>query len=349
MTAESIGIRNIYVMMAYAFRTIDRSGTAPVLSEEFDHLHDLLAHILERGVATQIKRGLHRDYQPQIEDVAGVRGRIDMAQTVSTRSMTRGRLVCRFDEYDADTLHNQALKSVLLLLARHSEVSPDRKKALRRLLPHFAEVTDVAPQSIRWNALSFHRANAPYRLLIGACELIVHGLLPTKEAGQTKLASWFSADKMSSLYERFLREYFIVHHPELSPSAPHVDWDYTVVDAVGLDQLPSMQTDLTLKRGGRTLIVDAKFYDDPMQIGWKGTKPKIRSDHLYQILAYAKNEDVKQDGSVSALLLYARTAAALQPDLDVVIQKTRIGARTLDLALPWEQVREQLEAIAARV
>ncbi|MBH0054662.1 5-methylcytosine-specific restriction endonuclease system specificity protein McrC [Salinibacterium sp. SWN139] len=349
MTAESIGIRNIYVMMAYAFRTVDSSDTAPVLSEEFDHLHDLLAHILERGVATQIKRGLHRDYQSQIEEVAGVRGRIDMAQTVSTRSMTRGRLVCRFDEYDADTLHNQALKSVLLLLARHSEVSPDRRKAIRRLLPHLAEVTDVAPQSIRWNSLNFHRANAPYRLLLGVCELIVHGLLLTEHAGETKLATWFSTEEMSSLYERFLREYFLVHHPELSPSAPHISWDYADVDAIGTDQLPRMKTDLTLERDGHTLIVDAKFYDNTMQVAWKSNKPKVHSGHLYQILAYAKNQDVKQDGSVSALLLYARTAAVLQPDLDVLIQKTRISARTLDLSLPWEQVREQLEAVAARV
>lgn len=42
-------------------------------------------------------------------------------------------------------------------------------------------------------------------------------------------------------------------------------------------------------------------------------------------------KDARRDGSVSGLLLYARTDAVEQPDVDVVIQGNRIGARTLDL------------------
>ena len=54
---------------------------------------------------------------------------------------------------------------------------------------------------------------------------------------------------------------------------------------------------------------------------------------------------VAQDGSVSGLLLYARTQAAEQPNLDVVIQGNRIGARTLDLNRPWADLRAQLEDV----
>jgi 5-methylcytosine-specific restriction enzyme subunit McrC len=58
-----------------------------------------------------------------------------------------------------------------------------------------------------------------------------------------------------------------------------------------------------------------------------------------------KNADVRRDGSVSGLLLYARTDAAEQPDLDVVVQGNRIGARTLDLNLPWDELAMQLENV----
>lgn len=187
MTDRSIAIRNVYVMMAYAFRAIRRTGTDRIVSEPFDHLHDLFAEILVRGVGTQVKRGLHRDYLLRSDALATVRGRIDIARTVATRSTTRGRLVCEFDEYELDTPHNRALKSVIVLLIRHGDVAAPRRDALRRLLPHLDAVTLIAPTSIRWNALTYHRANATYRLLLGACELIVRGLLPTQEAGTTKL------------------------------------------------------------------------------------------------------------------------------------------------------------------
>ncbi|WP_059390086.1 5-methylcytosine restriction system specificity protein McrC, partial [Arthrobacter sp. Hiyo1] len=248
-----------------------------------------------------------------------------------------------FDEYEPDTPHNRALKSVIVLLIRHSDVAVARKDALRRLLPYLDAVTLVAPTSIRWDTLTYHRANATYRLLLGVCELIVRGLLPTQDSGSSQLRSWVSDDAMSALYERFLREYYTVHHPELSSGAPTVDWDLDEPSGHSL-QLPLMRTDITLRNHGRTLIIDAKYYSHSMQTGAWG-KATVHSTNLYQIFSYVKNEDTRRDGSVTGLLLYARTDALKQPDLDVVIQGNRIGAQTLDLNRPWEYVSSQLEDI----
>lgn len=341
MSDKSIAIRNVYVMMAYAFRAIRSTEAERIAAEQFDHLHDLLAEILARGVGAQVKRGLHRDYLHHSDELAGVRGRIDISRTIARHSMTRARLVCEFDEYEPDTPHNRALKSVMVLLLRHGEVDPARKEALRRLLPHLDAVTLIAPTSIRWSDLTYHRANATYRLLLGVCELIVRGLLPTREFGTTKLTPWISDEAMSSLYERFLREYYTHHHPELSPAARNVAWDLD--DSSDHDsQLPQMRTDVTLRHGERALIIDAKYYSDSMQTAWD--KSTVHSANLYQVLAYVKNEDTRRDGSVSGLLLYARTDAAEQPDLDVIVQGNRIAAHTLDLNQPWEHLRVQLEA-----
>lgn len=346
MTDRSIAIRNVYVMLAYAFRGLNRGGIDRIAAEPFGHLQDLLAEILVRGVGAQVKRGLHRDYLERSEALATVRGRIEIARTVATRSITKGRLVCEFDEYEPDTPHNQALKSVIVLLIRRGEVAPPRKDALRRLLPYLDAVTLVPPTSVRWNALHYHRANANYRLLLGVCEFVVKGLLPTHDSGTLKLTSWISDDAMSNLYERFLREYFRVHHPALRPAASAVAWDYDKASALGADQLPAMRTDVTLRSGGRTLIIDAKYYGQSMQTGAWG-KSAVHSANLYQVLTYVKNADVARDGSVSGLLLYARTDAIEQPDLDIVIQGNRIGARTLDLNNSWEALRVQLEEVVS--
>lgn len=344
MIDGSILIRNVYVMMAYAFRAIRSEGGDRFGAEEFDHLHDLLAEILVRGLGAQVKRGLHRDYLSRRDELPTVRGRIDIARTVAARSRTRGRLVCEFDEFEPDTPHNRALKSVIILLIRHGEVAESRKDALRRLLPYLDAVTLVAPTSIRWDALTYHRANAAYRLLLGVCELIVRGLLPAQDSGTTKLASWVSDEEMSRLYERFLREYYTLHHPELSPSAPTISWDGDLEHSLGAEHLPAMRTDLMLRRGQRSLIIDAKYYQQSMQLGRWG-KATVISGHLYQMTTYVRNADVSRDGAVSGLLLYARTEAPDQPGLDVVIQGNRIGARTLDLNRPWEHLRAQLEEV----
>lgn len=345
---RTIVIRNVYVMMAYAFGSIHDTGADRLSAESFDTLHDLMSEILIRGVGSQVKRGLHRDYRRRSEELTTVRGRIDVTRTASTRSMVRGRLVCEFDEYELDTLHNRILKCVMILLIRRGEVSRERKDALRRLLPHLDTVTQISPTSIRWDQLSFTRSTASYRMLMGTCELVIRGLLPAEEAGSNWLRSWMADEAMSSLYERFLREYYRTHHFDLSPAAASVKWDLDDGTASGVGQLPAMRTDITLRRGQRTLIIDAKYYRSTMQTG-QYDKESIHSANLYQILAYTKNADVRRDGSTSGMLLYAQTTADRQPDLDVVIQGNRIGARTLDLALPWEHLRSQLEDVASWV
>lgn len=331
-------------MMAYAFRDIHQNGQDRFASEDFDTIHDLFAEILIRGIGSQIKRGLHRDYRRRSEELATVRGRIDLTRTSAALSMVRGRVVCEFDEYDLDTPHNRILKCVMILLIRQGSVSRERQDALRRLLPYFDSVEQVAPVSIRWSQLSFSRSSAPYRMLMGTCELVIRGLLPTEDPGANSLLSWVADEQMSSLYERFLLEYFRLHHPDLSPSAAKVQWDLDGEASSGMEQLPAMYTDITLRRGGRTVIIDAKYYSESMQVSQYG-KSSVRSAHIYQIHSYTKNADVGRDGSVSGMLLYASTDAGLQPDLDVTIQGNRIAARTLDLNLQWDALRAQLEEI----
>ncbi|WP_099331668.1 5-methylcytosine restriction system specificity protein McrC [Actinomyces minihominis] len=152
---------------------------------------------------------------------------------------------------------------------------------------------------------------------------------------------------MHALYERFLLEYFKSHHPQLVPSAPRVPWDLGEGQHVH-SQLPAMSTDLVLRKGNKRLVVDAKYYSQPLAQGRHG-KRTVRSDHLYQILAYAKNLDVDQDGTVAGLLLYAKTDDKEHPNLEVTIQGTRIAANTLDLSAPWEHLADQLNRIPQRL
>ena len=68
----------------------------------------------------------------------------------------------------------------------------------------------------------------------------------------------FSDDQlMSSLYEKFLLNYFKKEHPYLLTHSPHIDWQ---IDD-GMDSLlPKMKTDVTLEYENKILIIDAKFY-----------------------------------------------------------------------------------------
>ena len=106
-----------------------------------------------------------------------------------------------------------------------------------------------------------------------------------------------------------------------------------------------MKTDIVLKKGSKTLIIDAKYYGKSL-IEHK-VKTELRSAHLYQIYAYVKNLDKHNTGNVSGLLLYAKTDEEVFPDgAPFVIGGNSIGARTLDLNQKFDVISQQLDDIA---
>lgn len=341
----NIRIKNIYYMLSYAFQTLRQTGFDDIASEEFDCIHDLLAAILIRGVGSQVKRGLHRDYVRNEESLAGVRGRINMAETIRQQTQFHARLVCSYEEFSPDSLYNQVLKSVMLLLLRHGNVKTENKRALRRLLRYFADVAEIAPAAIRWDAMHYHRNNASYRMLLGICRLAVKGLLMTTESGTQRLATWLQDEEMYRLYEKFVLAYYLRHHPDFLPRAAFIGWD--TADGERSEYLPAMKSDITLQNGSRRLIIDTKYYSHTMQSSFLYDRPTFISSNLYQIFTYVKNSDRGATGNVAGILLYARTDEVLTPDEDLVIGGNRISLKTLDLGRDWAGVTDQLERLCA--
>lgn len=105
-----------------------------------------------------------------------------------------------------------------------------------------------------------------------------------------------------------------------------------------------MQTDIMLRHGGRTLIIDAKYYGHTMQVHHDSYS--VHSSNLYQIFTYVKKQEAAQDGPVSGMLLYAKTEEAIVPDFTFGITGNRISVKTLDLNKPFALIARQLDDIA---
>lgn len=343
--ADNIRVKNIYYMLSYAFQTLKESGFDCVAGEDFDNIHDLLAAILIHGVGNQIRRGLYREYIPQAEALSGLRGRILISESIKQQTLRQRKLVCAFDEFTEDSLHNQVLKATMRLLLRLGSVKMESRKQLRKLLLFFNNVSDVAPSAIRWDTLKYHRNNAAYRMLINICYLVVKGLLLTTETGNYSLAKWLSDEQMHRLYEKFVLSYYQKEHPEFNARAAQIDWD--IADGADRAFLPVMQTDITLTSGNRTLIIDTKWYSHTMQTHPMHGSTTFISSNLYQIYTYVKNKDRYATGDVAGTLLYAKTDEAITPDNDLVIGGNRISLKTLDLGCEWSVITRQLEELTS--
>lgn len=208
-------------------------------------------------------------------------------------------------------------------------------------------VSDISVSQIKWSTLRFQRNNQSYKMLMNICYLVIDGLLLSTQSGEYNMATFIDDQHMHSLYESFIREYYRYHYGnEISVSASFVDWD-VLEGSEGIELLPKMKTDITLQKGEKTLIIDAKYYSHTMQHHFDSNT--FHSANMYQIFTYVKNFDKERTGNVSGMLLYARTNEAIQPDNDYVIGGNKISVKTLDLNCDFEIIKEQLDRIAKSI
>ena len=233
-----------------------------------------------------------------------------------------------------------------MLLIRSSDVSVQQRKALRKVLLYFDNVKEIDLRRVQWSNIKYHRNNATYKMLLNICYLVIEGMLLTEQEGSRKLARYVDDQRMHSLFEKFVLEYYRKHYPELKASAAHIDWD---VDDGVIEFLPTMKSDIMLEFNGKSLIIDTKYYQHTMQTNRLYNSRTLHSHNLYQIFTYVKNRDAIKSGNVSGVLLYAKTDEEVVPDNDYLMSGNRISVKTLDLNKDFSCIAEQLNTLVERL
>ena len=301
----------------------------------------MFAAILGKGVASQLKQGLYREYILQEEELSVLRGKLNIQGTIRNKIQHKQKLSCEYDELSENNLLNQILKTTMQILVRQKTLKQEHKVVLKKNLVFFDNVDVIEPGQIKWDRIRYQKNNQSYRMLMNVCYLVITGLILSTEKGEVKLATFLDDRAMHSLYEKFILEYYRYHPPASNANPDTMRWG--IEDGM-VELLRAVVSDITRKHGGRTLIIDAKYYAHTMQSQYD--VQSIHSGNLYQVFTYVKNLDKDNTGNVAGMLLYAKTQEQITPNNKYSMGGNTIWVKTLDLNLPFSQIAEQLEKIA---
>ncbi len=336
-----IPVQNIFYMLTYAFQVLNEEGYKSVATEPFHNVYELYAAILSKGFATQLKRGLGRQYISETDALTALRGQINVSESITKRTFLKQQMICTYDEFSVNSYMNRVIKTAMTLLLRE-DISGARKKELRNVLVFFKDVDILDPNRINWK-LHYNKNNQSYRMLISVCYLVIKGLLQSKKDGTNRLMSFSDSQLMNRLYEKFILEYYRKEHPSIRTNAAQIRWQ---LDDDIDEMLPLMQTDVMLSKNDKVLIIDAKYYSQATQFHYE--EHKIRSGHLYQMFTYVKNKERELAGTnsvVSGMLLYAKTLDSQLKSNTFRMSGSKISVRTLDLDCHFDEIRAQLDEI----
>ena len=330
-------IQNIYYMLSYAFKSLKDNDYKNIGYEEFDNSAELLSEILVRAINRELKRGILKGYKEESDTLSTIRGKINLSETINHNALINNKIVCDFDVFTEDVEMNRIVKCTLVSLLS-SSISKERKKKIKRLLSYFNNVTNIDKYTINWN-IRFTKNNQNYKLIIYICNFIIYGLIQSFKNGDKKMLDFLDEQRLCTLYQNFIYEYYKQEHPELKVNASLINWQLD--DEFDLF-LPEMRSDILLSEGNNILIIDAKYYKNNMQTYFDNKS--IISGNLYQIFTYVKNKAFEDNTkTVSGMLLYAKTEDEVQPDVDYKMSGNLISVKTLDLNSDFQNIKNKLE------
>jgi 5-methylcytosine-specific restriction enzyme subunit McrC len=341
-----IPIQNIYYLLSYSWDLLEEAEELAVKTEDLPQVADLLARLLILGTQRLLRRGMDRGYLSQTEVLSTLRGRVDFGASTRKLMLEQGKAQCNFEEFLPDLLHNRILKTTIHALAGAEGLDSRQRMDLHALLRRMEGISPFQLRKAHFTEVRLHRNNAHYRLLLHLCELVYDNLLVNEQTGQRIFRDFLRDERqMARLFERFMANFYRRETDwDVSPQE-QIPWD----TSTPCDLLPEMNADAVLRSPGRALVVECKFYQETLQPGRWSDKPKLRSQHLYQLTAYMENLRccLPADCKLEGILVYPAVNTCIQEDLLLAGKQLRV--RTLELNAPWEQVSDQLIKIAGQL
>jgi 5-methylcytosine-specific restriction enzyme subunit McrC len=344
-----IPIANVYYLLCYAWDKLEERDIVKVQPTGETRLVDLFARVLNSGIDHLLKKGFDRGYVAVQEDTRLVRGRIQFQPTIKRNLFRTGQLHCEFDDLSYDVLHNRILKSTLQRLLKIKELDPKVRPSTEDHLRRLAQVHDVQLTERVFGQVQLHRNNLFYDFLLRICRLLFDSLLPTEQSGEWKFRSFLQDRKqMAFLFERFALNFYRHEaakeftNEKVKVHRSIIDWKLSPQSLEAKHALPKMQTDVTVLKGEKTIIVECKYTDDPFAPERYAGARKLRGQHLYQVDAYLDN--FKADNAAEkrrAILLYPEAVRSLHLDFKRPTGEL-ISVRTIDLSKDWQTIRSDM-------
>ena len=346
MKGRKIPIANIYYLLCYAWSLVEERDVVRLAEIEGLHrIHDLLAKVLARGTFRLIRRGIDRGYRELREDLAGIRGKLAVGETVKRALRARGQAACDFEELSHDVLHNRILRSTLSSLLRLPDLHPEVETEVRNAYLKLHGVGVVLLNRQLFQQVQLDRNRQIYRFLLSVCKLVHDHLLVDERAGDATFID-FSEEKLAKLFEDFVIEFYRREQRDyrVNHGGRGIAWDDDGTWDDQRSKIPRMEADVILEGPKRRIILDTKYYQEALGGRYGG---KLRSDNLYQLLAYLRNREAtaKPGPRHEGILLYPVVDAPLA--IDVRLEGFAIRARGIDLAQEWRNIHAAMTALIA--
>ena len=333
-------------MLSYAWNKLEEADTISVGQIDKNDAQNLFGRVLSSGTSFLLRKGLDRGYIEHREETKTIKGKVNLTSTITKNLLRYGKVDCSFDNLSYNVLHNQILKSTISVLLKSKDLDKSIREELLLSYRKLEQIDEINVRKQHFRRLQLSKHNFFYDFLMKICELITDNLLIDEKSGTSKFRDFLENDKvMGHLFEEFVRNFYKKEQKVFNVKREQIHWDARPLDEISGDLLPTMQTDISLIKKDRKIVIDTKYYKETLQERFG--KKSIHSDHMYQLYSYIKN--LESLGGVNTncegILLYPTINTPIKEDY--AMQGHKFSVRTIDLNQDWRHIHDDLLKIIA--
>jgi 5-methylcytosine-specific restriction enzyme subunit McrC len=259
-----------------------QTSSANIASQKIPLLEVFISQFLN-SVNVLVKRGLRSDYVRREDNLAFLKGKLNVGKQLKHNYINKHKFYCEYDEFLLDRPANRLLHSALRKVKTISR-SAANQKLLQELEFIFHEVPQSSDYKLDFTNVKLDRGMNYYQVPLAWCKLILEGLSPQSMKGESHAVSLlFPMEKVFEDYvAKVLKDQLAVTHPELTISS-QVTGEY-LARYDGRDKF-SLRPDLVIKQGkANQIVLDTKW----KLLDTKLSNSNISQSDIYQLFAYAK-------------------------------------------------------------
>ena len=347
-----IPVKNIPYIFFYAWNKYNEGNTLlrNINYDDAPNVPNLFAKLLIYHLNRLIKRGLYKDYVSTSEESSFIKGKINFPLSINNNFQQKLKMFCEFDEMSIDSIPNKIIKKTLLNLLS-SEYQFNNKERIKPILRHFEECKASNNVDHYLKQLRLNNSNKYYNLTMKLCEFINNPQIPVD--GEQKInfedfEGYFESENMKqqrgNIFEEFLINFYRIEQDTFKVSGRNYEWKYLESISEGSKSLiPQNELDILLEKENHKLIIDAKFYSDPLK--GRNNQQKLIPDHLRQITTYVMNFPLdSKSNQIDAMLLYAQVDKPIKADYEFNLNnsKHKILIRSINLNQEWQKIHADL-------
>ena len=300
--------------------------------------------VIAQGTNRLIHQGVDQGYVEITEEMAGLRGKLLIREMAKRAVRAKGKTICQFEKLSFNILHNQILYTTLANLLKIDGFDTKLRSTIKSVYDKLSGISTIRLSNREFRRVQLDRNRHIYRYLLSFYELLYNYLIVTEEHGHNRFVDFRKDERrMWQIFEDFVIEFYSRELNSFQVNRPgrKILWSDAGTKNDQRKFLTNMYCDVYLESSDRRIVLDTKYYQQSTN-----TYGNLRSEHLYQLLAYLRNrEATTPDGPKhEGILLYPVVNESFEAD--VVLEGFSIKARSVDLGQDdWRGIHRDLLAM----